>query len=136
MKILFLALALLLSAAAVTACGGDDDDDQDEAAEAEGDEAAEDEGEGDGGGGGGEAAVDVVDFQFAPADVSVAVGDTVVWTHGGEAEHTVTADDGAFDSGDLENGDTFEFSFEEAGEFAYTCQYHPEGMTGVVTVTE
>jgi plastocyanin len=48
-------------------------------------------------------------------------------------DHTVTADDDSFDSGTLSNGDTFEQTFDEAGEFAYHCEIH-SSMTGTITV--
>jgi plastocyanin len=78
----------------------------------------------------------IQDFVFDPPHIQVAVGDTVTWTEGADPEpHTATADDETFDSGVLEEGDTFEFTFEEAGEFSYFCEIHPE-MLGLVTVTE
>jgi plastocyanin len=78
----------------------------------------------------------IEEFVFDPPHIEVAVGDTVTWTEGADPEpHTATADDETFDSGVLEEGDTFEFTFEEAGEFSYFCEIHPE-MLGLVTVTE
>src|SRR5687768_8704241 len=43
--------------------------------------------------------VQVVDFAFEPAAVTVPAGTTVTWTNTGSRPHTVTADDGSFDSG-------------------------------------
>ncbi|HEY1407493.1 MAG TPA: hypothetical protein VF434_01050, partial [Promineifilum sp.] len=62
--------------------------------------------------------VSIQDFQFTPFRLTVRVGDTVVWTQGGSATHTVSADDGSFDSGNLSNGEEFSFTFSEAGTFA------------------
>jgi plastocyanin len=93
--------------------------------------------EGGGGGSGGQAgagAVKIADFAFAPESRSVKVGDSVKWTNQDGATHTVTADDGAFDSGNLANGKSFTFTFDEAGTFAYHCNIH-QSMTGKVTVT-
>ena len=82
------------------------------------------------------SAVLIQDFAFDPPHIQVKVGDTVTWTQGTDEEpHTATADDETFDSGVLEEGDTFEFAFTEAGEFSYFCEIHPE-MLGLVTVTE
>ena len=39
--------------------------------------------------------------------------------------HTVTAADGSFDSGFLEEGDTWSYTFEEVGEYEYFCVPHP-----------
>lgn len=84
--------------------------------------------------------VAIVDSAFEPVELTVAAGTTVVWNQEGSAPHTVTADDGAFDSGTLNTGDTFEFTFEEPGEYPYYCTFHGaaggEGMAGTVVVTE
>ena len=47
--------------------------------------------------------------------------------------HTVTANDGSFDSGNMNPGGTFTHTFTEAGSFAYICTYH-HWMHGTVTV--
>jgi plastocyanin len=81
----------------------------------------------------------IQDSRFEPREVSVPAGTTVVWTHAGSLFHTVTADDGAFDSGALTGGDTFEFTFDQAGTYPYHCAYHGgpggSGMSGVIQVT-
>jgi plastocyanin len=82
----------------------------------------------------GGAAVSIVDFAFQPAGVEVAVGGTVTWTNTGQAPHTVTADDGSFDSGQLAPGASFSQTFNTAGTFTYHCSIHPQ-MTGTITVT-
>ena len=43
---------------------------------------------------------------FAPKTLTVAPGTTVVWKNGDSVAHTVTADNGAFDSGNMEQGAT------------------------------
>ncbi len=54
--------------------------------------------------------------------------------------HTVTADDGSFDSGTLNGGQSFSYTFEQPGEYPYYCALHGApggvGMAGTVTVTE
>jgi plastocyanin len=79
------------------------------------------------------AIVDEDGFGFEPAEVTVAADGTVTWSHEGSVAHTVTAEDGSFDSGSLSGGDTFEETFEDAGGYAYVCSFHP-GMQGTVTV--
>lgn len=76
-------------------------------------------------------------FAFDPPHIQVSVRDTVTWEQGVDPEpHTATADDDTFDSGNLaDEGETFEFTFEEPGEYSYFCELHPE-MLGLVTVTE
>lgn len=71
--------------------------------------------------------------QFVPDTLTVAVGDTVTWANVDNPDHTVTADNDSFDSGPLSNGNTFEQTFDEAGEFAYHCEIH-SSMTGTITV--
>jgi plastocyanin len=71
---------------------------------------------------------------FAPATLEISVGDTVTWTNNDDTDHTVTASDGLFDSGQLAEGATFAFTFETAGEFSYFCAIHPE-MQGRVVVS-
>jgi plastocyanin len=83
---------------------------------------------------GGEA-IEIQDFQFSPDTLTVPVGTTVTWTNGGEAPHTVTADEGAFDSGKLDPGNDFSFTFEEAGEFTYHCDIH-QRMKATIVVTD
>jgi plastocyanin len=85
------------------------------------------------------AAIKLVNFEFTPAQLTVKVGTTVVWTSEDNAPHTVTADDGSFDSGNLQKGDSFKFTFTKAGNFPYYCAYHGTagggGMSGTITVT-
>ncbi len=85
------------------------------------------------------AAVKLVNFKFTPAQLTVKVGTTVVWTSEDNAPHTVTADDGSFNSGNLKKGDSFKFTFTKAGTFPYYCAYHGTagggGMSGTITVT-
>ncbi len=79
-------------------------------------------------------AATIKDFSFK--DLEVAKGTTVTWTNQDPASHTVTADDGSFDSGlatPLKQGATFSHTFTEAGTFAFHCQIHPS-MQGTVTV--
>ncbi len=66
-----------------------------------------------------------------PADYSVnvltvPVGTTITWTNNDPGMiHTVTSVDGMFDSGFLNEGDTWSYTFDEPGEFEYLCTPHP-----------
>ena len=73
------------------------------------------------------------DQSFDPPQISVPTGSTVFWTNDDSIQHTVTSDEGLFDAGPISPGDTFENTFDSAGEFGYHCAIHPF-MTGVVTV--
>jgi plastocyanin len=79
--------------------------------------------------------VNISDFAFDPAAVSIQVGTTVQWTNNDSVTHTVTSDDGLFDSGNLSTNDTFSFTFEEPGTFAYSCAIHPY-MAGTIEVSQ
>ena len=82
--------------------------------------------------------VTVADNVFQPASVTIAAGDTVVWTQPGTRVHNVTADDGSFSSGNLAAGGTFSRAFASPGTFRYYCSIHGApggiGMSGVVVV--
>jgi len=68
---------------------------------------------------------------FDPSELYVRETATVVWSNKDNTIHTVTADNGAFDSGDIQPGGTFNHKFNTRGDYAYHCRYHPE-MAGVV----
>jgi plastocyanin len=70
---------------------------------------------------------------FAPGLLQVIVGDTVVWRNGDATDHTVTDDDGAFDSGYLGPGLTFSLVFRKLGRYSYHCTIH-RFMRGEVVV--
>jgi plastocyanin len=62
---------------------------------------------------------------YEPAEVSVKVGQMVKWKNEGQEAHTVTAEDGSFDSGSMAPGAEFQFTFSQPGTFAHTCTPHP-----------
>ena len=87
--------------------------------------------------GGGEVTVSANDFSFSPATVTVSVGDSVTWTLA-EGAHTTSSGtapdlDGLWDQA-LTADEPFTFTFEEAGTYEYFCRFHPDFMTGTVTV--
>jgi plastocyanin len=77
----------------------------------------------------------VQDFLFQPARLEIAAGTTVVWINRGQVMHSVTAQDGSFDSGTFESGERRAITFSRAGTFPFRCTPHPF-MTGTVVVTE
>jgi plastocyanin len=79
------------------------------------------------------AAVAIEAFAFSPATLTAQVGQAVTWENHDPAEHTVTAEDGSFDSGTMAAGAAFETTFDSPGEYRYICALHP-GMTGTVVV--
>ena len=77
--------------------------------------------------------VTISDFQFAPASITVDVGDTVTWSNAGPTAHSATATGGSFDTGIFSEGQSRSHTFDQAGTFAYICTPHPQ-MKGTVTV--
>ena len=76
---------------------------------------------------------------YDPEVIDVTVGTTVLWENVDSTMHTATSGnpdsgaDGVFDSDILSTGDTFEFTFTDAGNYEYYCILHP-WMVGTVNV--
>ena len=79
-------------------------------------------------------AVDITNFAFTPATLTVKAGDTVTWANHDEEPHTVAADDGSFHSPGMGTNATYSFTFSKPGSYGYTCSVHPF-MHGTVVVT-
>ena len=79
------------------------------------------------------SAVSIENFSFVSAEITVSAGTTVTWTNNDTVPHTVTSTDNTFNSGNIDPGATFTFTFADAGTFDYVCSYHPN-MTGSVVV--
>ena len=77
--------------------------------------------------------VEISKFAFAPKEITIAPGTTVVWINRDETPHTVTANDHSFGSKAMDTDDRYEYTFATAGDFSYFCTLHPF-MTGVVHV--
>jgi nitrite reductase (NO-forming) len=81
----------------------------------------------------------LTDTAFQPNPAQVSTGGTVTWTNNDAQAHTATSGanatpDGKFDSGILAPAATFDFTFNEAGEYPYFCLLHPN-MVGTVSVS-
>jgi plastocyanin len=79
-----------------------------------------------------EHAVEIGDSTFSPASLTISVGDTVTWRNADDRPHTVTSNDGVFDSGNLDEGQGFSFTFTEPGTYAYLCEYHTEMQATII----
>ncbi len=65
-------------------------------------------------------------FTFKPKLLDITVGMTVVWKNKTTVQHTATSNDGTtFNSGFINPGATFSFTFTKAGTFGYHCNIHP-----------
>jgi len=82
----------------------------------------------------GPGAVSIANFAFSPDPLEVPAGTAVTWTNNDDIDHSVVADDDAFRSDPLGNGSSYEFTFDEAGQYSYVCGIHPE-MSGTVIVS-
>lgn len=125
-----LGAVLVMALLALGACGDDDDTQGDDAVEPTSTTAETGAGSPESGG----TQVSIKGFAFTPDKVTARVGGTVSWRNDDDAPHTVTADDGSFDSGTTSTGGAFEHTFPKAGEFTYKCTIHPR-MTGTVSIS-
>jgi plastocyanin len=86
----------------------------------------------------GEGEVDLEDFSFRPQVLTVRVGTVVKFSNKDRAVHTVTSDTGLFDSGSLNKGDDYFYTFTQVGEYPYYCAPHGgpggQGMSGKIVV--
>jgi plastocyanin len=72
---------------------------------------------------------------FKPKDITVAPGTTVRWVNQGKHPHTVTANDGRWDSGDIPPGGSYAATFQQPGTYYYYCRHHTnERMQGAIVV--
>lgn len=82
--------------------------------------------------------VTIKDFAFSPATMTVKVGTKVTWTNEDSVSHTVTADTPSNDapaSNNIGKGESYSFTFNKAGTYAYHCTPHPY-MKATVVVTQ
>ena len=83
----------------------------------------------------GEVQIEIEDFVFKPAEVTIAPGTKVTWINKDQAPHTATSTDTPqkFNSGGLDTDDKFSFVFNDKGEYPYFCALHPH-MKASITV--
>jgi plastocyanin len=78
------------------------------------------------------------DFVYDPRVLVVKKGTAVTFRNLDKVKHTVTSDTGLFDSGDLDTGQSFTFTFNQVGTFPYYCVFHGDkggvDMAGVIQV--
>ena len=78
-------------------------------------------------------AITIQDDNFQPVSTSVQPGTTVRWTNAGSHNHTASAQDNSWDSGDLAPGATYSLTFQHPGTYYYYCRHHA-GMQGTIVV--
>jgi plastocyanin len=132
----FLVSALVLAAFALASCGSDGSDTSSETeaeptatapaeapAPAEGEKLER------------SVKVEIANFEYSPDPVRVEVGGKVIWQNEDSVAHTATADDGSFDTGEIDEGKLKSESFKQPGTFTYHCEIHPQ-MHGTIEVVE
>jgi plastocyanin len=85
--------------------------------------------------------VDIRDTSYQPSELTITTGDSVTWTNFDSTAHSVTSDDGSFDSSPscvaglncMNGGASFPHTFNSAGRFTYHCRVH-DTMHGTITV--
>ncbi|MGH2447911.1 MAG: plastocyanin/azurin family copper-binding protein [Chloroflexota bacterium] len=75
----------------------------------------------------------VAQAQFIPGTITVRVGQKITWLNQTGDDHTVTANDGSFNSGIIKAGSSFSWTPRHAGTYPYSCYLHGESGTVVVT---
>ena len=77
--------------------------------------------------------VTIQNLTFTPSPLMVPVGTTVTWTNQDSTTHRVISDTGAFESKNLNPGNTYSFKFTRSGTYKYHCPIHPN-MKGTIIV--
>jgi len=70
---------------------------------------------------------------FSVPNLTISAGSKVTWVNDDNMIHTVTANDASFNSGDINPGSSFSYTFNTVGTYNYYCMHHA-GMTAVVTI--
>lgn len=76
---------------------------------------------------------------YIPLNLEVTGGTNVIWVNDDSVPHTVQSQNdkgeiiGLFNSAPLQTGETFEYTFDEAGVYNYYCSFHP-WRVGIITV--
>jgi plastocyanin len=77
--------------------------------------------------------IEIDNFKFGIVSIDVAKGTTVTWTNHDDVPHTVVSTTKVFKSPPLDTGESFNYTFKDAGTFEYYCSMHPR-MTGKIVV--
>ena len=75
--------------------------------------------------------ITIQSFAFSPSTLTIKAGTMVTWTNNDSAAHTIKSN--SFSSGNMANGDKFQFTFTSPGTFSYSCGIHPS-MKGTIIV--
>lgn len=76
--------------------------------------------------------VQISNFSYSPATLTVRAGESVTWTNQDSAGHSATADDKSFDTGVLSQGQSGSIKFDKPGTYTYYCSVHPKMKATIV----
>lgn len=69
--------------------------------------------------------INISNFTYYPASVTVKVGATITFTNEESVEHTATSNtEGLFDTGTLNKGQSVRLKMNKVGTFSYHCSFH------------
>lgn len=76
--------------------------------------------------------IEIRAMRYRPVRLDVAPGDTVIWVNQDIVRHTVTAENGSWDSGSMAQGERWRLVVGPEGSVDYACDFHPtmEGRLG------
>jgi len=77
--------------------------------------------------------ISIINFQFTPAEVTIAPGESVTWVNDDGAPHGLEYNDGSSGKDLLLPGESYNRRFDQPGTYDYNCSVHPY-MTGRVIV--
>jgi plastocyanin len=77
--------------------------------------------------------VHIKNFSYVPRTLTIQAGQTVEWVNDDAQPHSATADDGSWDSGELDQGQSWSSQFANPGTYRYHCDEH-EFMKGTIVV--
>ncbi|MBX6380129.1 plastocyanin [Thermoflavifilum aggregans] len=77
--------------------------------------------------------ISISNYSFSPSSLTIAKGTTIKWTNQDPVTHTVTEDNGKFDSGNLPYGQSYSYTFSDTGTYHYHCSIHTY-MKGTIVV--
>ena len=76
--------------------------------------------------------VAIQNMAYNPSTLTVKAGTTIKWTNLDPATHDVTSDTGVFQSGNMTNGQTYSYTFNQTGTYPYHCILHPSMKATIV----
>jgi YVTN family beta-propeller protein len=83
----------------------------------------------------GENTVFIMSMAFKADSITVKAGQTITWVNQDAINHTVTDDQGGWDSGPIAPGKSYSLTLTKPGQYTYHCSIHPF-MTGKINVTQ